>query len=158
MIARGEHDGEVCPALAAGHVKADIGLEDDPKQPFVDLYNFMMAVMSERIDRENRALDKALFLDIPGRYGREADSKMPDPSMSEEERKEYLGAIDRYRAAMQTLYRLTELPFVPADRIGRLRGQIRMVEEGSQSATLADLHKYGLASVARVLEEYPLCE
>ena len=48
----------------------------------MDLYNFMMAVMSDRIDLENRAFDRALFLDIPARYGRQAETLMPDPSMS----------------------------------------------------------------------------
>ena len=59
---------------------------------------------------------------------------------------------------MRTLYRLTDLPFVPADRVGRLRDQIAMLREGSQRSTLEDLEKRGLMQTRKVLEMHPLTD
>ena len=128
--------------------------------------------LSKRIDRANLEFDRALFIDIPARFGRKlrdlaAESSQVDEKavaavradaspLSPDERNQIVEAIDRYRGVMESLRAVLALPFIPAERRERLEGQLRAVESGSQASTLTDLERFSLPLTAEVLRKHPL--
>lgn len=133
----------------------------------VELSNLVVDTLGKRVDDANRSFDRAIFVDIPTRFGHGAgalgdwrDGEFGATSrdrLSAAEHDAIIAAIRAYRDTMDLLAELVDLPFVPDEIAEKIFAQLAAIRRGSQKAVLGNLERSGRLLAARVLRENPIC-
>lgn len=117
----------------------------------VELSNLVVDALGKRVDDANRSFDRAIFADIPARFGHGAgalgerrDGEFGATSLdrlSAAEHDAIIAAIRAYRDTMDLLAELVDLPFVPGEIAEKIFAQLAAIRRGPRrrcSGTLRD--------------------